>query len=92
LRRLGALWGGDGAGTGRGRGCARTRGWRRCGWVCQKHSQRPERCNARKLATAWTPGRFQRMPAPLARAAINVLHVLSTAPEPMGNCRATKRG
>ena len=41
---------------------------------------------------AWTPGRLQRMPAPFARAAITVLHVLSTAPEPMGNYRVTKRG
>jgi hypothetical protein len=60
--------------------------------VRQKLSQRPERCTARKLARAWTPAGLQRIPAPFARAAIRTLHALSTAPEPMGNCRATKRG
>jgi len=92
-----------GVGTaGRGAAAAATRGvegetssvggryW--SGWVCQKAAHHPERCTARRLAMAWLPGTPQRIPACVSRASTTHLQELSTAPEPMGNWRATNCG
>ncbi len=94
------VWGASA--TGGAGGMARTAGtWRargnrsnraRWGWACQKASQRPERCSARKLTTCWVPAALQRMPAPLVRACTTLLQLLSTAPDPMGKRRAMKAG
>jgi len=104
-RAIGLSGGGDagagsgGAGGGGAAGVADTRRgrgtrwrWARWGWVCQKASHRPERCSARSVATRCAPTPLQRMPAPLVRAWTTTLHLLSTAPEPMGKRRAIKAG